>query len=91
MTILGRGSVFLAEAVSGTTEFSFRPELRRSVVEGPAVLSPEFLHNLSSLSILLKIRCKSSSGCGGVKNTGFLCFIRTSPCLPYANGIAPAI
>jgi hypothetical protein len=35
MTILLQGQVILAEALSGTTELSSRPE--RSVVEGPAV------------------------------------------------------
>jgi hypothetical protein len=37
------GQVFLAEALTGTTELSSRPE--RSEVEGPAVLSP-FSHTL---------------------------------------------
>src|SRR6202000_2868720 len=32
--------VFLAAPVAGTTELSSRPELRRSVVEGPAVAPP---------------------------------------------------
>jgi hypothetical protein len=38
MTILLQGQVILAEALSGTTELSSRPE--RSVVEGTAVSFP---------------------------------------------------
>jgi hypothetical protein len=40
MTILSRGSKNCCRAFAGTPELSSRPELQRSVVEGPAVLSP---------------------------------------------------
>jgi hypothetical protein len=41
MTILLLGQVFLAEALTGTSELSSRPE--RSGVEGPAVAFPRVL------------------------------------------------
>jgi hypothetical protein len=42
MTILSLGPSILVEPVAGSKELSSRPELRRSVVEGPAVSFPRF-------------------------------------------------
>jgi hypothetical protein len=57
------GQVFLVEAGPDTTELSSRPELRRSVVEGPAVLplgapGPPHLVGVKQLDDLGKIRLR---------------------------------